>query len=441
MPFSSPNGLSRGARRISVVLTGLAAALGCSVAVALPVVLFSVRYDLEQSDLAAEAADTANRVSQHIYTNPELWQFEVPRLMDIVTQVTLPGHPVRRRILDAGGRVVVDTGEELPAPTITRTAPIQDGRQRVGTLELEQSIEPLLTRGITEGLLSLLVGAAIFVVVRVIPVHAVRVTFSRLEESQEALLSALHAAQAADKAKAEFLATMSHELRTPLNAIIGFSEMIAGQMLGPVGTPTYVEYSRDIHASGQHLLTIINDVLDFSKAAAGKLEVGNDPVDVAAAARSAIMFVMPQAAEGKVTIDSRVAPGLPAIRGDERRIRQALVNLLSNAVKFSPGGTVTVEADCAADGDLVLRVRDTGVGIAEADMERVLRPFEQSDGGYARVHEGTGLGLPLTKHLVEAHGGTLTLASRLGAGTTVSLRFPASRLEAGTEPLELRGVA
>jgi len=409
----------------------LAAALACLVAVSIPALLYMVRHSAAEADLRSEAERGARIVSHYIYGNPELWRFESLRLQELLRQVHLPQDPVRRRILDSDGAQILSTEEVMEAPTLVRSAPIFDVDREAGALELTRSLRPLLMQAGLDSLYSLLLGLAIFVIVRVIPVRALRVTFGRLDRAQESLVEALRTAEAANKAKAEFLASMSHELRTPLNAIIGFSDMMASQMLGPIGTPRYLEYSRNIKASGQHLLTIINDVLDYSKAAAGKLNLADEPVDLHATVESAITFVMPQAMSGDVAVVNHVGTDLPHLCGDPRFLRQAIVNLLSNAVKFSPDGTVGIEGFCDPSGDLVIEVRDTGVGIAAEDIPRVLKPFEQSDTAYSRSGGGTGLGLPLVKHIIEAHQGSLTITSELGVGTSIAIRFPAHRLIAG----------
>ncbi|MBT5456039.1 MAG: HAMP domain-containing histidine kinase, partial [Rhodospirillaceae bacterium] len=221
----------------------------------------------------------------------------------------------------------------------------------------------------------------------------------------------------------------SHELRTPLNAIIGFSDLMQREMLGPLGSEQYRDYIRDIHQSGSHLHDVINDILDLSKIEAGQMELHEEEVDFGAAVERCIRVVSPRADENGLTLLSLVSDSLPVIVGDERKLKQILINLMSNAVKFTePGGTVTVDAAVNETGDVLVRVVDTGVGVSPDDIPKILRPFEQVDSSLARPHEGTGLGLPLTKSLVELHGGELTFQSALGEGTTVTIRLPNSRV-------------
>jgi len=233
-------------------------------------------------------------------------------------------------------------------------------------------------------------------------------------------------AEAMTQAKSRFLANMSHELRTPLNAIIGFSEIIETAMLGPL-QQRYREYAHDIRTAGAHLLEIVNDILDLSKAEANALKVGQEPLDVAAIVREVDRIVRAQADRAKVSFDTRLDPDLPLVIGDQTRLRQILINLVSNALKFTPaGGSVTVSARKAA-GRMLIEVKDTGIGMAEEDIPAALRPFEQLDNSVARKYDGAGLGLPLTKHLVELLGGRFSITSAVNQGTTVAIEFECQR--------------
>jgi two-component system cell cycle sensor histidine kinase PleC len=234
-------------------------------------------------------------------------------------------------------------------------------------------------------------------------------------------------AEAANRAKSEFLANMSHELRTPLNAINGFSEMMLAEMFGSLGDPRYKSYAQDILSSGQHLLALINDVLDMSKIEAGKLNLRFEPVRLDDLADDTMRLIKNRAETAGLTVMIDVPP-LPEVEGDYRALKQVLLNLLSNAVKFTPrGGKVTLKAEGRRDtvGDRVkISVRDTGIGIAPADLARLAKPFEQIESQQSKTQQGTGLGLALSKSLVEMHGGMLEIESTPGLGTTVSFLLP-----------------
>lgn len=236
-------------------------------------------------------------------------------------------------------------------------------------------------------------------------------------------------ADRANQAKSAFLAMMSHELRTPLSAIIGFAEMIEQQAMGPIGNIKYRDYAVDIRESGQHLLGIINDILDLSKVESGKETLQEQEITFEALAASVRVLVEGRARDAGVDLVFDLAEGLPDIRADKRRLTQILVNLLSNGVKFTPeGGTVTLRCWATEGSGFVLQAIDTGIGIAREDIPVALSVFGQVSGDSERQAQGTGLGLPLAKALAELHGGTLDLQSEPGEGTTVTLRLPAHRM-------------
>jgi len=259
-------------------------------------------------------------------------------------------------------------------------------------------------------------------------------TITELEDREEklSLLArkyeiAMTRAEAANQAKSEFLANMSHELRTPLNAINGFSEIMSGEMFGPLGDPRYKGYAADILRSGQHLLSLINDILDMAKIEAGKLTLHYEPVSLKEIVDDAARLMRGRVEEAglKLLVD---APDLPTIEADHRGLKQVVLNLLSNAVKFTPeGGDIVVALSREDDDRIRVAVTDTGIGIAAEDLARLARPFEQVEGQHSKTTQGTGLGLALTKSLIELHGGTLVLESMPGRGTTVSFDLPIRR--------------
>jgi PAS domain S-box-containing protein len=239
-------------------------------------------------------------------------------------------------------------------------------------------------------------------------------------------------AETANQAKSQFLANMSHELRTPLNAIIGFSEVISSALFGPLDA-RYRDYAQDIHGSGHHLLRIINDLLDLSKVEAGRLDLHDGPVQIALLFETCRRMVSDRAAAAGISLD--LEPTSLAVRGDELRLEQVLLNLVSNAVKFTPpGGTVRVAASLTEAGGVAVSVVDTGIGLAAEEIPRALQPFGQIDNSLSRPHGGTGLGLPLALKLVELHGGTMTIESEPGQGTTVLLTLPPERTHSSGNP-------
>jgi len=249
----------------------------------------------------------------------------------------------------------------------------------------------------------------------------------RLETAAGALASAHAEAEAASRAKSEFLANMSHELRTPLNAIIGFAEVIEKETFGPT-VPRYREYASDIHGSGRHLLQVINDILDLAKVEAGQMVLHEARLDPALVMQGCVRLIKPRAAKSNVRLYTTFDPHLPVLLADEARLRQIGLNLLSNAVKFTKaGGRVSVSTGLDRHGGITIAVSDTGIGMTADEIAIALEPFQQVTSSISRTNEGTGLGLPLTKTLVELHAGWLDIASVPGRGTTVTVTFPPSR--------------
>jgi signal transduction histidine kinase len=247
------------------------------------------------------------------------------------------------------------------------------------------------------------------------------------ERAAAAAEGARREAEASSRTKSEFLANMSHELRTPLNAIIGFSEIIRDALFGPI-EPNYREYAQDIHSSGQHLLQLINDVLDLSKLAVGRLSLREEEVDLRSILETARRLTSERARRGSVDLVVAAGPDLPRVLADELRLKQIVLNLVSNAVKFTPpGGQVTISARAANGGGLEIAVSDTGIGMTTQEIPIALEPFRQLDSALSRRYEGTGLGLPLAKTLTELHEGSLKIESAPGRGTTVVVHLPGSR--------------
>lgn len=252
---------------------------------------------------------------------------------------------------------------------------------------------------------------------------------SARKTAEEQTRLAAEASEEANRAKSEFLANMSHELRTPLNAIIGFSEVMKNASYGPIGNAKYEEYAGDIFASGRHLLSLINEILDLSKAEAGKMELVEEEFDPTAVTLACMRMVKEQAKKCGVKIVPEISKRDITLRADEKMFRQIVINILSNAIKFTPPQkTVTVKTWAQRTSGYIFQVIDHGIGIEAANIPKILQPFTQLDSAANRKYQGTGLGLPLTKRLIELHGGILDIQSQLGVGTTVTVRFPRERM-------------
>jgi signal transduction histidine kinase len=250
---------------------------------------------------------------------------------------------------------------------------------------------------------------------------------TELKASERQMVEVCRQAELASRAKSEFLANMSHELRTPLTAIIGFSEVISNQIFGAVGCQKYLEYVNDICASALHLLSIINDILDMSKIEAGKLALTKEVLAVPGIIGDAIRMVRSRAQNRNINIVAELSQANAMIWADERAVKQMVLNLLSNAIKFSKeGASVYVRTDVEGEGLIALEIEDFGIGMNPEELERALQPFGQAQTTTTRNHGGTGLGLPITKGLVEAHGGKLTITTCPGNGTKVRVLLPSN---------------
>jgi len=256
---------------------------------------------------------------------------------------------------------------------------------------------------------------------------------AELEEARDQALKKRFEAETANASKTAFLANMSHELRTPLNAILGFSEIISQECFGPVGSQRYRDYAGDIHASGAHLLSLINDLLDVAKIEAGRMDIAPHPLDPARVFDVALKLISIKARERDQTLAITVEPGAPPLYADERAVKQILINLVSNAVKFTPvGGRIDVVGGKSSNGDFQITVRDNGPGIPPDKVEMIFSPFNQVDNRFDRQAGGTGLGLALVKGLAELHGGRAWLESEFGKGCSVFVALPVKHPEADT---------
>ena len=308
-----------------------------------------------------------------------------------------------------------------------------DGDRRVaaGVFEVYSDVTDLKAQINRTAIIELVVLGAGFLIVYVLLLYTVIVggrMLARQHAANLTLIESVARAEAASRAKTDFLMNMSHELRTPLNAIIGFSELIESERFGPVSPARYRDYAHDIHSAGTHLLGIVNDLLDLLRVEAGQIEVSRSDTDPADLIKEAAQMVRSKAEAAKLALDVEIGTGLlPVILTDKGKLRQVLVNLLGNAIKFTPQeGRVTVRAETIRSGASGLRIRvtDTGIGIAPEHIALCLSPFGQVDSSLARTQDGVGLGLPLSKRFIELLGGTLAIDSTLGQGTTVTITLP-----------------
>ena len=463
------------------LVTWIAAGIPMLVAAVIPLGWFMAGYAYESSRITTTSDLATDEISEFIYFNPEFWQFSEHHLTQVMSAYIHRGSMHRLRIVDNEGRQIMQIGPDPLWPVVIYSTELTNGSRIVGNFVMQHSLRGLVKDTMIAGVAGILLALLIFATLRLVPLRALDRTMKKLEKSEQALkgrvsetesalqmrvdelqeatkrlrqqrhelkqyarsaTEARDAAEASNRSKSEFLANMSHELRTPLNAIIGFSDMMRNELLGPVGNPQYLSYAGDIHSSGEHLLGLINDILDISKIEAGEMELYEEAVDIAQIIRSSLTLVKSRAEDGGVKLENFDTGPLPALFADARKIKQIVINLLSNAVKFTPAdGTVRIAAAIEDDGSFSILIKDTGIGIAPEDIERVLNPFIQADSALSRKYEGTGLGLPLTKALIEMHQGRFTVTSEQGVGTEAIMRFPASRIVAGYDKDDLSVVA
>lgn len=342
----------------------------------------------------------------------------------------------RQHIYDFNTRLVEMTGyspEEIRRMSLFDLIAPAD-RDRLGGLESGQHEFKLKCKS-GEAIVVESRSADLFFRGRVLHVASLR-DITQTKEAERALVTARDAAEMANRVKSEFLANMSHELRTPLNAVIGFSEIMEQELLGPIGTPRYKTYVRDIQVSAHHLLDIINDILDISRVEAGTMGLFETSFNPGIIARSSLRLLEARATKNKCKLKLDLPEEtLPNVLGDERRLKQVLLNLLSNAVKFTgEGGVVSLRLRLVEGEGMLFEVADTGIGMSQEDIKKALTPFVQIDSGMNRRQEGTGLGLPLAKNMIEMHGSQLIVESQPGKGTRVAFVLPLWRISPPQTP-------
>ncbi|TBW31924.1 PAS domain-containing protein, partial [Siculibacillus lacustris] len=323
------------------------------------------------------------------------------------------GRPFTERLAPESRRSILDYLDGLARNGVASV--LNDGREVIGVVRPEGLI-PLF---LTIGRISVGTGHKYCAVLRDI---------TQWKKAEEDLTAARRRAEEASVHKSDFLAKISHEIRTPLNAIIGFSEVMMDERFGPVGNERYKDYLRDIHVSGTHIMSLVNDLLDLSKVEAGKMDLRFEAVAIGDIVSECVAMMQPQANRERIIIRSSLPAGVPAVVADPRSVRQVVLNLLSNAIKFTPaGGQVIVSTSLEDNGEVVLRVRDTGYGMTDKELQTAMEPFRQLHTTRTRAG-GTGLGLPLTKALVEANRAMFRIDSTVGQGTLVSIAFPVTRV-------------
>jgi signal transduction histidine kinase len=414
-------------------------------------------YLIQVSHVHSEAARSAELISLRAQEQPGGWMFDRQWLGQVIASYHETGRDFRYEIYDSTGALIADGGDILGWPVVSAEADIVDGTRAVGVvrmIELPHGMAKSVSLG---GIFGVVLSGCVILVLWVLPARALDTALGRAEtyrdaleariaeleltgdmlekqgaelsETADNLYTAREQERKANKAKSEFLANMSHELRTPLNSIIGFSEMVKLQAIGPVENERYLEYAGYIHSSARHLLELINDMLDLAKVESGKLELEEEVVDFAKIYEGCRTLLEHRIAADGLSVNLLLPKDPPLLLADERKLRQILFNLLSNAIKHTPkGGRITTIVYTHPRTGFVFSISDTGSGMAPEDIPMALEPFGQVGDPQVKGEIGTGLGLPLTKALVEVHGGTIELASQLGLGTTATVKLPPSRI-------------